>query len=139
MPNVNHHHDRRPATLVAGRLIGVLLLALLAGCGGRKPPPVPDAAEARDALKSALDAWQQGKPIDSLAKQRPPMLVNDFEWAERKVLLGYELQGEGEMFGPTFRCQVLLVLEGTPGQPVKRQVTYQVATSPKISVVREFE
>lgn len=75
--------------------------------------------------------------MESLVNRRPAMHVSDYEWNDRKKLLGYELQGDGELFGPTLRCQVLLVLEGTPGQPVNRQVVYQVATTPRISVVRE--
>lgn len=114
-----------------------LLMALVAGCGNRKPPPAPTTAEAREALKATLDAWQQGVPIDSLVNRRPPILVTDFEWDDKKTLLGYEIQGDGDFFGPVVRCQVLLVLEGTPGQPVNRQVVYDVATRPKISVVRE--
>jgi hypothetical protein len=121
----------------AGRLLVCLALCAAVGCGqNHPPPPQADPAKAREALQAALNAWQQGIRPETLLNGTPPMIVSDYEWRDGAKLLSYQLMGDGELDGVNLRCPVLLVLEGTPGQPVQREAAYFVGTEPKISVMR---
>lgn len=75
----------------------VMLLACLTltGCGGRRGDPrVPPLATAREALKTALTAWQNGQPHGKIEATSPPIEVVDSVWQRGAKLKSYEIIGE---------------------------------------------
>src|SRR4051812_20350917 len=114
-----------PASLRAVRLAVCVSLALVAGCGHKAPLP-PEPAAAKEALQTALDAWQQGVAPESLMARQPAIIVSDHEWQERSRLLAYEVLGDANLHGSSRRCAVRLVMDGTAGQPVQKEVIYEI-------------
>lgn len=76
-------------------LLLVLPLALSAGggCshGGRQ---VPSAGPARQALESALAAWQSGHPVGKIETASPPVQAVDSGWGKGQKLSSYEILEE---------------------------------------------
>ena len=60
-------------------LLFVCCVSFLMGCGKRLAEDVePD--QAKQALKTALDAWQSGKTNAELEAQQPSILMNESDW-----------------------------------------------------------
>src|SRR5262249_37802098 len=112
-------------------------VVLAAGCGRYAPPPPADPAAARQALRSALDAWQGGDTVEALARGKPPVHVADDDWQGGARLLNYEITGEGEMLGLNLCCPVALSLQDRGGRTVQKKVRYSVGTSPVLTIFRE--
>ena len=120
--------------LVAGVLIGSI------GCsdGPARAAPV-DPAKAKAALITALDAWKAGKPIDSLAKENPPIVAQDFDWMVNKKLAKYQVQGDGKAQDANLRVPVKLTILNGDGEPQDKSVVYIVGTDITLTVFRALE
>jgi hypothetical protein len=118
----------------------VLALAgpLVSGCSGgtRSDPVEPD--RAREALRSALESWKRGEPIESLKSASPPIVAQDFDWMAGHRLVAYEVSGDGKDDDANLRIPVNLTLRNPQGQEVKKSVSYVVGTSPSLTVFRDF-
>jgi hypothetical protein len=114
------------------RLLTVILLAALAGCGGGNAP-LPSASEARTALQAALDAWKDGKPASSLAESKPPVEAVDHDWVAGKALesfvIGEETSGDGNK---TFATSITL-----KGSTAPQDVRYMIFGRQPIHVYRD--
>jgi hypothetical protein len=119
------------------KLIRTSLLAVLlaSGCGTHLQAPA-DPDQARDALRTALDAWQRGDRPDSLAGAGQGVQVNDPDWSEGCRLTRYDIAGDGKRAGIDLRYQVTLTLTDSNGNRVRKDAVYVVGTSPVLSVVR---
>jgi hypothetical protein len=119
---------------------GWLLLALLSfvalGCGQSRPQPA-DPDKANEALRAALDAWQNGDTPEGLKARQPPIYVNDADWFAGHRLTGYELNGDGKYYGAQFRCSVVLSLEPSKGKRSDKTVKYLIDTHPRVVIVRD--
>jgi hypothetical protein len=110
---------------------------LVVGCSSNGPVAAPVQPEqARAALRTTLDAWKAGKPIESLTTASPPIVAQDFDWIGGKKLTSYEVVGDGIPQDANLRCEVKLTLEGAASE---KKVFYIVGTDPKITVFRAFE
>jgi hypothetical protein len=126
-------HVVRPRNLAAA-----VLVALALGCGGGVvPPPPSDPAQARAALRAALDAWQQGQEPDALQGRSPPVHVADEDWLAGRRLLRYQVEDAGRPVGLGLRFAVKLSLGDASGNPSEKRVRYLVHTNPGVSIVRE--
>lgn len=76
-------------------LLLVLALALSAGGGcSRGGRQVPSAGPARQALESALTAWQSGHPVGKIETASPPVQTVDSGWGKGQKLASYEILEE---------------------------------------------
>jgi hypothetical protein len=86
---------RRPQT--SARWIVLILplaLAVGGGCGNRTPNQVPSSGDGRQALETALTAWQNGQAVDKLDNASPPIQVVDSDWSKKQQLTKYEILEE---------------------------------------------
>lgn len=118
--------------------VAIWVTLLLTGGCSNDPPKVAAVKpeEAKAALKSTLDAWKAGKPIDSLGSGNPPIVAQDMDWIQGKKLAAYEVVGDGTPQDANLRCEVKLTFES---DPTVKKVFYIVGTSPKLTVFRAFE
>lgn len=73
----------------------VLALTLAAGSGcSRSGRQVPSAGSARQALESALTAWQNGHAVGKIETASPPVQAVDSGWGKGQKLAGYEILEE---------------------------------------------
>jgi hypothetical protein len=127
--------------VVATSLV-ILATLLLPGCSSPASPV--DESHARDALKTALDAWKKGETSQSLASSSSPMTVQDFEWDTGSKLVDYQLLGDGRADGPNLRIQVMITTIGEPAKgkketkPAEKKASYVVGTSPRLTVFRDM-
>jgi hypothetical protein len=120
------------------RLFGLLLAGMLLtlGCGG--PPAPADPAQARAALRAALDAWQKGESPDALKEHQPPVTVTAWEWRAGYQLLSYTIESDTP-FAADLRCRVQLALKNPRGKVLRKTAVYVVGTSPVLTVAQEEE
>jgi hypothetical protein len=112
------------------------LAVLLAGCGGPALQAPADPARARQALRTALDAWQQGGQPGSLKSGSPAVHVSDQDWSAGYRLTRYQIAEDGQRAGVDLRYRVALTLLAPRGQTVHKDTAYLVGTSPVLTVVR---
>jgi hypothetical protein len=111
-------------------------ILLLAGCSSVPPVAAPvDPEKARAALRTTLDAWKAGKPIESLTSEGLPIVAQDFDWMQGKKLASYEVLGDGTPMDANLRVEVKLAFDDGGD----KKVAYIVGTSPKVTVFRAFE
>ncbi len=126
----------RPGPLLAAALAA----AALAGCSSGPQTAAPvEPGRARAALAAALDAWKAGRPIDSLARDTPPVVAQDFDWMAGAKLEAYTLLDDGKAEDANLRVRVQLTVRPAQGGPTKKTVTYVVGTDPKLTVFRALE
>lgn len=87
---------RNSSLSLGKKKMGLLVLALVlsaGGCshGGRQVPP---AGPARQALESALNAWQSGRPVGKIETASPPVQAVDSGWGKGQKLASYEILEE---------------------------------------------
>jgi hypothetical protein len=76
-------------------LVAVATAVVLAGCGGAPEERyIPDAARARRALETALAAWKDGAPNETIKTAEPPVDVYDARWRNGKKLESFEILSE---------------------------------------------
>jgi hypothetical protein len=114
-----------------------LLMAATLGCAGNPLPPQASPDQAREALRTALDAWQKGESIEALAQREPPVYFNDPKCRSSLRLQGYKLVDGHNFHGQSVRLAAVLSLKQEDGQTQDREVGYLVDTSPAIVIVPE--
>ena len=100
-------------------------------------PSPADPEQARQALRSALDAWSRGEKSDSLRGGAPPIHVVDGDWDRGLRLAKYYLAPDDQESGPNLLCPVQLSLRDGRGRSFNKRVVYLVGTDPHVSIVRE--
>jgi hypothetical protein len=127
--------ENRTASGVA--VLGCCLL--LAGCapGTYQSAPV-DAAVARKTLERVMESWKNGESIESLRKQSPAVVVQDFDWLYGIELLDYEVVDRGKEANANLIAHVKLTLKDKEGAEFEKKVTYLVGTAPALTVFRDM-
>jgi hypothetical protein len=111
-------------------------LLFLPGCGGSLGPD-SDRDVADKALRTALEAWQNGKSQDSLEKEKPSIIMNEDDWRTGKRLIEFKID-ECKMSGRQVRCRVWLKLQEKDGKNAERNAVYIIDTTPRIVIVRDM-
>lgn len=110
---------------------------LLSGCGSPVYQSKPvDGDKARDILKEVLEAWKGGDSIESLQKQEPPIIVQDFDWMSGAKLLDYTILPDDKEIDANLEANVKLKLKDKAGAESEKTVIYLVGTAPKMTVFR---
>ena len=123
---------RRAAILVLG--------AAVAGCSKGPPLAAPvEPDKARAALRVALDAWKSGRSIDSLGRETPPIVAQDFDWMAGAKLTEYQVLTDGRAEDANLRVPVRLTVRDAQGRTATKTVSYIVGTDPTVTVFRAFE
>jgi hypothetical protein len=107
--------------------------ALLVGCNSAPRVPVSDLAAAQDLLEESLNAWKEGKSVEDLRNQTPPVYVAEDGWLRGNALTEFSIDGAGEMYGSNARFTVTLK-NNTRGSS---QVRYLVTTVPALTIAKE--
>lgn len=90
---LTHLRSRLSPILIRVVLL-VLPLALWAGgCGWRKGH-IPSAGSARQALETALTAWQNGHKVGAIETASAPVQAVDSGWGKGQTLASYEILEE---------------------------------------------
>ncbi len=121
-----------------GRFNGAICLALWlsAGCGYSTSRLAVNQPKAREACSMFLTAWKEGKkPVDL----QPQIIGRDADWETGKKLESFEVLAEQGGDTSNLHLPVRLTLKDEKGRELKREVTYIVGTSPRISVFRADE
>jgi hypothetical protein len=115
-------------------LLCLLFAVAPAGCNSDLPPQAsPD--QARAALVTALDAWQKGETVESLAARESPIYFNDSKWQPDVRLVSYTVSEGHEMYGQSVRLTGTLTLKQPDGSTKERKFNYLIDTSPAIVIV----
>jgi hypothetical protein len=132
------------ADVRARLLIGPLAVILLSGfaivlSGCSESPglqPGGDAAAAKEALTTALDAWKGGEDPKSLQSGEQAFWVTDEDWKSGKKLTDYRIAEEVEQSGGHWRvCAELTMADsGQASRPEK--ICYAVTIAEAISIIR---
>jgi hypothetical protein len=103
------------------------LALLAAGCGpgDGNQRYIPAAADARQALTVALDAWAQGRPAGPIEEASPPVVVCDSLRRPGQCLRRYDILGEVPGEGPR-QFAVRLVLDDPPEEKKVRFVVFGI-------------
>jgi hypothetical protein len=110
-------------------------LLFLPGCrGGLGPDADRDVADK--ALRTAMEAWQNGKPQDDLEKEQPAIIMNEDDWRMGKRLIEFKIE-ECTLSGRQVRCRVRLKLQDKDGKKAERNAVYVIDTTPRIVIVRD--
>lgn len=123
------------------RVICCCLLAaaggLIVGCFNKSQPVVPE--KAREALRTALDAWKAGASMESLSTGSAEIIAQDIDWMQGQKLISYKVEGDGLPQDANLRVDVELELAGGTGGSTKKRVSYIVGTAPHLTVFRSFD
>jgi hypothetical protein len=123
------------------RATGTVWIAIVvlsaSGCGIGGSPQAADSAQARTALRTALDAWKAGEKPEELAKRTPPLHIKDGDWKDGFQLIGYEANTDGKLVGYDMNYPVNLELKSPKGATVKKKAVYTVTTKPELIVSRQ--
>jgi hypothetical protein len=117
----------------------LLVVMVLAGCGGTQRAADVDPERARDALKTTLDGWRKGDAADALKDGSPSIVAQDLDWLAGVKLVDYKVSGEGKSIAANLYVPVALTLKLPNGKEVKKSVTYVVGTSPYLTVFRSLK
>ena len=90
-------------------------------------------------LDKFLKAWQNGKSIDALAQEQPPIVGQDFDWMKGGILTGYRVLGPGVAQDANLRVEVELELGDGSGKGQTKKVVYLVGTDRALTVFRAFD
>jgi hypothetical protein len=128
----------------ASQLLTALVVALAAlapsGCRRSSEVHAVDPPRAREALKTALDAWKGGQSPESLKSSSTPMTIQDLDWAGGAKLIDYQILDDGKALDANLSIRVKLVLDGRDkktGKANEKKVWYLVTTSPSVTVFRD--
>lgn len=120
-----------------GQLAGVLIVMIacgVSGCGRKAPDYIPSAANSREALEAALNAWVSGQPIGPVQTFSPPVQVVDSAWWKGQRLASYEILSE-ETTNEGLPCFSVRLHKSKPYQ--EETVRYLVAGRSPMWVYRE--
>jgi hypothetical protein len=110
----------------------------LAGCDGSSAAPV-DSSRAQEALKTSLESWKKGEPIEAMKRANPSIVAQDFDWMGGAKLVDYSVSAEGKKVAANLYVPVSLTLKLSTGKEVRKNVTYVVGTSPYLTVFRDLK
>jgi hypothetical protein len=116
-----------------GLAIGMTIF-LLPGCGNSLPPQA-DANQARVVLQEALESWQKGETIDSLAQRTPPIYFNDPKCIPGIKLVSFQIEDGHENHGQSVRISASLSLTLKDGTKKEKKYRYLIDTSPTVVIV----
>jgi hypothetical protein len=108
----------------------------VSGCGYRHAENV-DPDQAGKVLRTALEAWKDGKNNADLAKFSPSIIMNESDWTSGKVLLDFKMNEAGAMDGRQVRWVVQIKLQDKEGKVSDRKATYIIDTDPRVVIVRD--
>jgi hypothetical protein len=113
----------------------VLPLALWASGGcGRRTGQVPPAVSARQALETALTAWQNGQKVGRIETDSTPVQAVDSGWGKGQTLAGYEILEELTREDGRRCFKVRLQLQKPP---TTQEVNYLVVGRSPLWIYRE--
>jgi hypothetical protein len=114
----------------------VCSVSFLSGCGHRNAENVnPD--QAGDVLRTALNAWKDGKTRADLEGQQPSIIVNEGDWDSTNRLLEFKMDDTGRLDGRQMRWVVQIKLQDKNGKVMEKKATYIIDTIPRIVIVRD--
>jgi hypothetical protein len=112
------------------------LVGLVAGCGSETTGSggnMPTTQTARQALESALTAWQKGQPPGLIASTTPPVQAVDLAWQGGQKLGGFSIVSEDDS-EDVKKFSVKLTMKQPPGQ---KEVRYVVLGREPVWVYRD--
>lgn len=110
--------------------IVVSLTFILSGCASdRVENSKPEDAKA--LLNQVLSQWQQGRNMEELRTDKPPIFIQDERWRKGRKLFGFVIDPETQVSGPS--AVIFVDLDFGPERKARR-VSYLVATTPVLSV-----
>ena len=112
------------------------VLILLSGCGRRLAENV-DVDQAREALRTALGAWKDGKSRADLQEQNPSIIMNESDWSPENRLVDFIMTEAVSLNGRQVRWVVQIKLQDKKGNVKDRKATYIIDTIPRIVIVRD--
>jgi hypothetical protein len=118
---------------IACRWAAALIVCAAAGCGPGLPPE-SDPQATRAGLVAALDAWKEGKTVDSLRGLTPPVDIVEPRWQGGVALESYEVRAQ-EKHGQGQRFTVALKLK-PKGGPGRQQVATYIVEAVKTVIIR---
>lgn len=119
------------------RSIALLITAaVIAGCSKKQESDfTPQAADARKALETGLNAWKSGEKPGDLANTKKPMIhAEDPDWSAGQKLRDFEILNEGPLEGAPGRLFTVKILtdKGAP-----QEAKYVVFGIDPVQVFRE--
>jgi len=118
-----------PLALIGGVIV-------LSGCGQTVAENV-DPGQAERVLRTALDAWKDGKTNADLEAQQPSIIMNEADWTNGNRLLEYKMTDTGKLDGRQVRWVVQIKLQDKNGKVTDRKATYIIDTIPRVVIVRD--
>ncbi len=112
-------------------------VSFLSGCGNRLPENV-EADQAGKALRTALEAWKDGKSQAELEAQQPSIIMNEMDWSSGNRLLDFKMNDAGQLDGRQMRWVVQIKLQDKNGKVSERKANYVIDTIPRIVIVRDL-
>jgi len=114
----------------------VCFVSFLSGCGHSNAENVnPD--QAGEALRTALNAWKEGKTRADLEGQLPSIIMNEGDWDSANRLLEFKMEDAGQLDGRQMRWVVQIKLQDKNGKVTDRKASYIIDTIPRIVIVRD--
>jgi hypothetical protein len=105
----------------------------LSGCGGGEDRYIPETSMARDSVTAALQAWQEGQPLQPITMPEATLNVVDARWQSGQKLESFEILSEAEgQPQPTF-----VVRQQIAGEQGPVETRYIVVGIDPIYVFRE--
>jgi hypothetical protein len=130
--------NSRIIRLVSLRFLVVVVLGVaVVGCGGPSRLAPVDVSKARQALKTTLESWKDGKSPDELKNSASSITAQDFDWLGGCQLVSFEIAASDRTDDANLHCPVRLRIKKTNDEEVEKDVTYVVTTSPVTTVFRE--
>jgi hypothetical protein len=113
----------------------VLFLSLATGCSNQMAQDV-DPSQAGEHLRTALEAWKNGKTRAELEDQSPSIVMNDAAWTSGNQLLEFKMDDAGHLDGRQMLWEVQMKLQDKAGKVSNQKITYIIDTNPRIVIVR---
>lgn len=114
----------------------VLLAVFAIGCSHSNAENVnPD--QAGEALRTALNAWKDGKTPAELEGQQPSIIMNEGDWHSGNLLKEFKMDEAGQLDGRQIRWVAQIKLQDKNGKVTDRKATYIIDTTPRIVIVRD--
>ena len=118
-------------------LAGILILSIGAGSGCGQSSPTADPAQARETLRTVLDAWKSGETHGAFGSRTPTIHVKDLDWSDGYRLVSYKPSDEGKLAGFDMNYAVILELRSPKGKSLKKTAVYTITTQPERLVLRQ--
>ncbi|MBS0201356.1 MAG: hypothetical protein JSS49_00545 [Planctomycetes bacterium] len=124
-------------TIASVRIPRWMLMAafsvVLMGCERNARSLSVNEASARDACKTFLTAWKEGKKATDLA---PKIIGKDSDWDAGRTLESFEILPQERSDGANLFLNVKRSIKTQKGAVLEQEVGYVVGTSPVITVFR---